>query len=322
MIPTPVLTYWRLDHPWSTDEQVEQDLLLSQLAILLATHEELAQCLVWRGGTCLHKLHLPKGRRYSEDLDYVLVGRPGPTGWLVDAIRSAIEESPLREVSRNVGGGSAKVVLEGEAASGAPLRIKIEINTAEVPAALDLVRIHHRVETRWWTGEAEIPTFQPAELVGTKFRALAQRRKGRDLWDLWLARRELAILEPDLAAAGDHYLRACGVTPAVFRRRLEANAADQQFRNDLGLLVVGGLDDYDVDRAATELIIWSDQHLDPIYDSRRSPAALAREHVKWARNGWSPGSVRCPHHDLAPVAGGRCPNWYVPGGRCPEHPIA
>jgi len=36
MIPSPVLTYWRRMHPWPTNEQVEQDLLLSQLAILLA----------------------------------------------------------------------------------------------------------------------------------------------------------------------------------------------------------------------------------------------------------------------------------------------
>jgi predicted nucleotidyltransferase component of viral defense system len=57
--------------------------LLSQLAILLASHDELGRCLVWRGGTCLHKLRLPRARRYSEDLVYVLVGRAGPTGWLV-----------------------------------------------------------------------------------------------------------------------------------------------------------------------------------------------------------------------------------------------
>jgi hypothetical protein len=96
MIPSPVLTQWRREHPWSTEEQVEQDLLLSQLAILLANRDELGRCLVWRGGTCLHKLHLLRARRYSEDLDYVLVGRAGPTGWLVDAIRSAVGQSALR----------------------------------------------------------------------------------------------------------------------------------------------------------------------------------------------------------------------------------
>jgi predicted nucleotidyltransferase component of viral defense system len=319
VIPPPVLTRWRREHPWSTEEQVEQDLLLSQLAILLAMHEELGQCLVWRGGTCLHKLHLSKARRYSEDLDYVLIGRAGPTGWLVDAIRSAVVEGPLRGVSRNVEHGSVKVLLEGDANSGVRLRVKIEVNTDELPPALAPTRIAHRVDTRWWSGEAEIPTFAPGELVGTKFRALAQRRKGRDLWDMWLARKELRITDTDLAVAGHHYLSACGVPPAVFRQRLAANAADQQFRNDLELLTVDGLDEYDVQRAATELILWSDQNLDPLYDARRSTSAITRERAKWARNGWKPGNLRCPHHDIRTTAVTRCPNWYPPSGSCPDH---
>ncbi len=51
--------------------QVEQDLLLSRLIIEVANHPYLGGELVFRGGTCLHKLHLDTPRRYSEDLDYV-----------------------------------------------------------------------------------------------------------------------------------------------------------------------------------------------------------------------------------------------------------
>ncbi len=39
--------------------------------------------------------------------------------------------------------------------------------------------------------------------------------------------------------------------------RAELGIADPRFRGDLDLLVAGGLVDYDVDRAATELILWS-----------------------------------------------------------------
>lgn len=42
--------------------------------------------LVFRGGTCLHKLHLPQSLRYSEDLDYVRVTH-GPIGPVLDALR-------------------------------------------------------------------------------------------------------------------------------------------------------------------------------------------------------------------------------------------
>jgi hypothetical protein len=185
-IPPPVLTQWRREHPWSTEEQVEHDLFLSQLAILLASCDELGRCLEWRGGTCLHKLHLPRARRYSEDLDYVLVGRAGPTGWLVDAIRSAAAESPLREVSRNIVHGSVKVLLAGEANSGVALRVKFGVNTDEAAPALALTRIAHRVDTRWWSGKAEILTFQPGELVGTRVPgscATTKRARG-GFWDL------------------------------------------------------------------------------------------------------------------------------------------
>ncbi len=74
MIPPPVLAAWRGRAPWRDDRQVAQDLILSILAIRVAVHPHLATRLVWRGGTCLHKLHLDHPRRYSEDLDYVLVG--------------------------------------------------------------------------------------------------------------------------------------------------------------------------------------------------------------------------------------------------------
>jgi hypothetical protein len=102
---------------------------------------------------------------------------------------------------------------------------------------------------------------------------------------------------------------------------LAANAADPQFRSDLDLLVTGGLDDYDVDRTATELTLWSDRYLDPLYDARRSPSAITREQRKWAHHGWAPSSLRCPHHDVTPNGVTRCPWWHEPGGHCPDHPV-
>jgi predicted nucleotidyltransferase component of viral defense system len=42
------------------------------------------------------------------------------------------------------------------------------------------------VESRWFKGNCEITTYTLEELLATKLRALYQRRKGRDLFDLWL----------------------------------------------------------------------------------------------------------------------------------------
>ena len=69
MIPTNDITAWAHSAPWPSPDQVEQDLLLSQLICLIAADDYLGDELVFRGGTCLHKLYLHPARRYSEDLD-------------------------------------------------------------------------------------------------------------------------------------------------------------------------------------------------------------------------------------------------------------
>ncbi|MHB1910936.1 MAG: nucleotidyl transferase AbiEii/AbiGii toxin family protein [Acidimicrobiales bacterium] len=71
MIPDGAVTQWAAGAPWPTRTQVEQDLLLSRLICEIANHAYLGDELVFRGGTCFHKLHIHPARRYSEDLDYV-----------------------------------------------------------------------------------------------------------------------------------------------------------------------------------------------------------------------------------------------------------
>ena len=68
-----------------------------------------------------------------------------------------------------------------------PLHIKVEINCKEHFSILPLVKVPFKVENMWYKGEAELLTYQLDELIGTKLRALYQRRKGRDLFDLYQA---------------------------------------------------------------------------------------------------------------------------------------
>ena len=41
-----------------------------------------------------------------------------------------------------------------------------------------------RIENPWFTGSAEVMTFTTEEMLATKLRAMLQREKGRDLFDL------------------------------------------------------------------------------------------------------------------------------------------
>lgn len=107
-------------------EQIEQDLVLARLIAEIAAHPLLGDELVFRGGTCLHKLHMETPRRYSEDLDYVRVTSTG-IGPVLDALRDI--GGLLHLEARTKVTQHPKVQLRGEFDSGAPMRIKVEINT-------------------------------------------------------------------------------------------------------------------------------------------------------------------------------------------------
>jgi predicted nucleotidyltransferase component of viral defense system len=90
-------------------------------------------------------------------------------------------------------------------ATRGPMTIKIEINTFERSPARPTLQRSYRIGSPWFTGEAAVPTFDLAELIATKIRALFQRKKGRDLFDLWLAVRHAGVAPGDIAACFEPY---------------------------------------------------------------------------------------------------------------------
>jgi predicted nucleotidyltransferase component of viral defense system len=72
MLPRGEILAWRADQaPWADEDDVEQDLLLTRALCDVFADGFLREHLAFRGGTALHKLHLPPAARYSEDLDFV-----------------------------------------------------------------------------------------------------------------------------------------------------------------------------------------------------------------------------------------------------------
>jgi len=246
MIPDNAVTAWSFDHPWPTRAQIEQDLLLSRALCAIAADDYLGNELVFRGGTALHKLHLDRAWRYSEDLDYV---RSSGTGiaTLTRALTRLGEE--LGFVVRTRVSEHPKVYWRATSVEGTPIRLKIEINTHERSPALPLIRARHEVASSWWTGAAAVQTFQPAELVATKIRAIYQRSKGRDLFDLWLALEHLG-LDPDAILDAFGPYRPDGLTASRAIDNLERKLGDPLFRGDLDVLVPAPPDGYSPDQAA------------------------------------------------------------------------
>ena len=182
MIPAMHIIAWSRVAPWPTPRQVEQDLIISRAVVDLFKDEFLNTQLRFRGGTALHKLHFPRPLRYSEDIDLVrtTAGGIGPIldrvrnvlGWLGDARYEATRVAP-------------KLLFRAQAEDGgAPLRLKVEINTREREVRDECIEIGHTVDNPWFSGHASIPTYSREEMLATKLRALLQRNKGRDLFDL------------------------------------------------------------------------------------------------------------------------------------------
>lgn len=243
MIPKAAITAWRKTAPWGEDWQVEQDLILSRALVDIFSRPTVAEQAVFRGGTALHKLFFDPPGRYSEDID--LVQRDaGPIGPLIDEIRDALDPW-LGQPKWKAGKGRFTLYYRFETtmAPVVPARVKLEINTREHFAVHGFATRMFEVENHWFSGSAEIATFTMPELLGTKLRALYQRKKGRDLFDL-----DLALEHPEFDAdllleAFDKYMTFGGtpVTRAQFEANMGAKITDAPFVTDVPPLLRTGI---------------------------------------------------------------------------------
>jgi predicted nucleotidyltransferase component of viral defense system len=255
LIPRAHITAWRDTVPWVTDAQVEQDLVISRALVDLYSDDLLARELAFRGGTALQKLHFDPPARYSEDIDLVQVN-PGPIGPVLQAIRSCLDPW-LGEPRWKQSQGRVTFVyrFESEAKPVTPLKLKVEINTREHFTVLGLRPVRFVVDNPWYSGEADLLTYQPEELLATKVRALYQRRKGRDLFDLSEALSSMPSLDTQAVVnCFLHYMEHDGlrITRTQFALNLAQKMDDDVFLRDVQPLLASGIP-YDP-RHALELV--------------------------------------------------------------------
>ena len=236
MIPAQNIVAWSNTVPWADQRQVEQDLIISRALVEIFSDDMLREALRFRGGTALNKLHFPEPLRYSEDIDLVRTSA-GPIGPVLDQLRAVLEpwlgqarfdQSPVAPKFR--------FRVEAEDGSGIPIRLKIEINTRETEAFDAPTALPLKVVNPWFSGEAAVPTFSREEMLATKLRALLQRDKGRDLYDLAHALEVFEALQVErVVEMFGRYLDLSGqaITRAQAQERMFAKLANPRFLLDM-----------------------------------------------------------------------------------------
>jgi predicted nucleotidyltransferase component of viral defense system len=239
MIPINEIRAWSNLVPWINDEQIEQDLVICRSLVEIFSDELLSENLVFRGGTALHKLFLHPQPRYSEDIDLVQK-KSGPIGEVIIRLRkvlSFISEPVIRQKANN---NTLMFRFNSENTSPIRLRLKVEINCREHFTVLGYNGVPFSIDTKWYKRETKIQTYELEELLGTKLRALYQRKKGRDLFDLY---KSFLLAKPDadrIIACYKEYMRfAVGKSPTKkqFLMNMNAKIIDEDFINDTAFLL-------------------------------------------------------------------------------------
>ena len=251
MIPLANIQEWSASAPWPETRQIEQDLIICRALCDLFNDSFLAERIAFRGGTAINKLLFKRPLRYSEDIDLVQV-KAEPIGPTIDAVRKALAWLGRCKVARAKHSTHLLFKFEPEASPDTTLNLKIEINTREHQTLYGIKKYPFEITSTWFRGLTELSSFLAEELFGTKLRALLQRRKNRDLFDLGEGLKQLALDPSMVVSSFDHYLAlgADVITRADAEQRMLEKLNRSLIEDIAPLLPVGvGFDEADALKA-------------------------------------------------------------------------
>jgi len=255
MINRNAIIEWGRTVPWVEPYYIEQDLIISRALVAIYSDEILSSKLAFRGGTAINKLFFETPSRYSEDLDFVQI-QAEPIGETLDRIKEALSFLGNPKTKRKMSNNVLLYAFDAEGNSGMRLHLKIEINCKEHFSVYDKVKMPFSVKNQWYTGQCNVTTYCFDELIGTKIRALYQRRKGRDLYDIYMALESGLLSVPrtiecyrEYIAFPDNHIP----TANEYSDNLATKMHDQGFLEDI-VPILPRNKVYDVDRAYNAII--------------------------------------------------------------------
>ena len=244
MLPRRYIEEWKEFAPWPEDAQVEQDLVIEKAMLELYSDPFLQERLALRGGTALHKLFLKPQVRYSEDIDLVQIIAE-PIKDTITAIRKQLDFLGTPVVKQKANNNTLVYRFESEIPPVINLRLKIEINCREHFTVLGYKEIEYNIENTWSKGSCKLIAFEAEEMLATKLRALYQRKKGRDLFDLYHALTNLELDIKTLIKCYKEYMAFSVHKPPTqkqFLRNMEEKLEDPDFEGDIFALLRPGIE--------------------------------------------------------------------------------
>ncbi|MFQ5524331.1 MAG: nucleotidyl transferase AbiEii/AbiGii toxin family protein [Acidimicrobiia bacterium] len=231
---------------------IEKDYVLGWMLAAIAADADLHETWIFKGGTCLRKCFY-ETYRLSEDLDFTIVDggpeTPEALGPIFERLRQELydrtgleivvnERSFIRRRNRR-GNPTTQGRIAYRGPSNPPTLPKIKLSSDEILATTPDRRsiLHPYSDADGLTGPVQ--TYALPELLAEKIRALAERCRPRDLYDVVNVHRHpellgdpspvLAILEEKCAYAGIPVPDADTIRSSPFREELE-----QEWENMLG----------------------------------------------------------------------------------------
>jgi predicted nucleotidyltransferase component of viral defense system len=160
---------------------IEKDYVLT-LVLREIYKSQFKNTLVFKGGTALHKLYLNK--RLSVDLDFIALD-----DFDIDLFKNILLIKEINSQIRKISAfeNSVSIDLKYISLLNYSDSIKIDISFREKPLLeLKEVPVHSL-----YFADFLVLTFQIVEIASEKIRALIQRKRPRDYFDMWLLLKEL-----------------------------------------------------------------------------------------------------------------------------------
>lgn len=219
------ITRRRLGYPLQT---AEKDYFLA-LALWVIERSPLRNRLVFKGGTAIHHHYLPQ-LRFSEDLDFTSLDKDITLEEVVEAFEAYDFFSVKKQFTSPATIKLTKLQYTGILAQ--PNHIKIEIDHRQNVVLPAQRRTYQNV----WGLDVSAYVMDVREICAEKLRAMSDRARYRDFYDMYLLLRDINIAIDEVVAL----LRQKEIRQPIRRENVLANwrVAQRFKREDMATILV------------------------------------------------------------------------------------